>query len=396
MPKVGRVTGINNAINVNDAQRLFNKLKGRLNELQQKIDVLDGEIERAEEQAIVRQQQERDRFQNPVITRGLGAPTGIGPDDVTVAVTIVDRKYGAETSDLYADCTFSYEEYEETTKYTNQISGITFEGTNNKSRMLYSGSIYGTINGTSTSVAYRGQSLRQNTSSENISEWHPSFGHAGGVDSYYYKALDETKIVDEDTIWRNYNSQYPDSPQPPPSNWKAYPRYGDTYIEALTGIVSLLTTDYYNDGNTTLTANQLELVNQAQNAEWELLDPIRTVTITDLDESVPWEAPDWSGIEKTGDYVSGSGEQDLQHTGGDFPTEIKLKYKAKVGSNVSFATVTTTIPTDNFTNTTDDIQIFVEDEILRTDYIDVGLWPTKGQPKNGDLVVDIDITLEGE
>ena len=116
MPKIGKVAGINNANDVFDAQRLFNKLKGRLTEIQKQVAFLEGRIEFVKNQKSVQANYNAITGAEVATGGAFGSGSGgsnsggggggeetipIGSDEVSASSSIVNRKYGYKSPDIF-------------------------------------------------------------------------------------------------------------------------------------------------------------------------------------------------------------------------------------------------------------------------------------------------------
>jgi len=373
MPKVGRVMGINNATNIPDAQRLFNKLKGRLNELQGSVALLDARIEEAEKKEIERQEYERKVMElySPPNQIGSGERGGGGvivipdSDKATGSSTIVSRSY-TSVAELEMGVTVSYADW---------VENWYPENTSAFKEVRYYGILTGQItNGEGEEVMETVTfNIDSAWSEDHWLPWDPNIWE--GV---YYITYSNGIANDDKTLSYGNETGTPD----PPAGWALYPNLGLTQAGIANGLPDLIIDNA--DPNDGWTADQLILLNKAKNATWES-DGADLVT-TDR----PDLPPGWSGG-VTGTETYGTVDAYAGDTGG-FDTDIKIRSSSSLGSNVDLMTVRTKYPSADGTINSYD-EVFDKSDIVTSDWINTGIWPTKGQPTNSSLVTTVEDIL---
>ena len=381
MPKIGKVAGINNANDVFDAQRLFNKLKGRLTEIQKQVAFLEGRIEFVKNQKSVQANYNAITGAEVATGGAFGSGSGgsnsgggggseetipIGSDEVSASSSIVNRKYGTRVASI--SCIMSVYIYD----YYFDNGNIWYDR-NDIYSVRHSGS-FTTYDGEGVviaSLAYYMKSL----SSQNYS--YLTQTHSGSRQTTHPEWGSEDRYFQE---WHGASSTPAAG-----SGYSVYPELSKDFALLPAELAQLIEDSWVaGPSYTPLTAIQLELLALAKGAEWSSSsDDLVDEVLSDIGYEY-YVVRDGVGV-ATG-VVSGY-----------FPTDIKIRYSLSMGSNV-LSTELTNYWDDDAGGIHNHAETFYEDEPRNrtTGWISAGGFTTKGRPTNSELELEItDITLKG-
>ena len=381
MPKIGKVAGINNANDVFDAQRLFNKLKGRLTEIQKRVAFLEGRIEFVKNQKSVQANYNAITGAEVATGGAFGSGSGgsssggggggeetipIGSDEVSASSSIVNRKYGTKVASISCTMSVFISDY----KLDNPSSS--FEAPDVKS-YRHSGS-FTTSDDEGAVIASLNYYMRS-------------------VDSDTYDYITETHSGGRLTTHPETGSEYLyfeewDQELSKPTaggGFFMYPKLSTGFALLPAELAQIIESNWVaGPSYTPLTTIQLELLALAKGAEWSSSsDDLVDEVLSDI------------GYEY---YVlrDGSGEASAV-VSGYFPTDIKIRYSLSMGSNVLSAELTNYWDDDEG-GIHNHAETFLENENRNrtTGWISAGGFTTKGRPTNSELELEItDITLKG-
>ncbi len=369
MPRIGKVAGINNAKDVFDAQRLFNKLKGRLTEIQKQVAFLEGRIEFVESQKRV--QADYNAITGAEVATGgaFGSGSGgsssggggggeetipIGSDEVSASSSIVNRKY-VSNSGYQVNITWS--EYTNDALFHQKGNGEDIDEIwLTVSRADYQ---YGlTITGNGINASFNAYS-RTNTE---IWDYPLNQGASYTIGKYSSDSYAGPSVNNGSSGEIGYDGNIP----PPPAGFIVLPppAVGTSAVlaQAIGGLGPWKGTNAYS-------AQQLEAIPILEDITWEL------------------QSEGVSGELFLGEFLGSVG----------FVTDIKIRYSLSMGSNVLSAELTNYWG-DDVGGIHNHAETFYEDDprSRTTDWIIAGTFDSKGQPTNGELGLEItDITLKG-
>ncbi len=397
MPKIGKVAGIDNIHDIYDSQRLFNKLKGRLSQLQDSVDVLNTQIDRVE--VLKRTQAQAEQNVGEAVVTGyspaLYPPAPIGeeigggvggggtdPSVTSVSVSVSARKYNEEDNiGSTASCTWIDEGHGQSySAYYEGDDGEVWDwiGEGGKYYYYYEYQASFTMinqgdNGDETIT------LDLHVSGELVEEYEwGDWDLWGGspqteFESYRFQPFRGTEMYEEDDD--TWNST-PD--------WWVDNHFGR---DNTTSILYEMLNRVEEYSTIPLTEAETEAIALAKSYRWKNESNNPVTHMHDSDNSTTPQDDEDVYLDEGSYEAEDSGNDTFSGVSG-FHTHIQLRYSVSLGTDVDSIESDAIIPTDNGDNwTSEQIRWYDSGTFTNDYYIDVGVWDTKGNPSSNSIDV---------